>query len=51
MNIKTFEALKEAKDTLNSLLGEFRTGKIVGERLRKELKHIQKQITIISENQ
>ena len=50
MNIKTFDAVKEAKDTLNSLLGEFSTGKIVGARLKKELEHIQKQITIISEN-
>ena len=51
MNIKTFEALKEARQTLDRLLGEFVSGELVGYRLKKELKHIKKQITIISENQ
>tara|TARA_B100000519_G_scaffold167035_1_gene151173 strand:- start:52 stop:216 length:165 start_codon:yes stop_codon:yes gene_type:complete len=38
--------LDEAKKTLDRLLGEFRTGVLVGGRLKKELEHIRKQITI-----
>ena len=47
MNPQKLEALRESKETLNSLLAEFRTGKIVGARLKKELEHILKQITIL----
>ena len=39
--------LNEAKETLDDLIGEFRTGTIVGGRLKKKLEHIRKQITII----
>ena len=38
--------LDEAKKTLDRLLGEFRTGVLVGGRLKKEIEHIRKQITI-----
>ena len=38
--------LDEAKETLDRLLSEFRTGELVGGRLRKELEHIRKLITI-----
>ena len=40
------KALNEAKETLDRLLGEFRTGTIVGGRLKRELEHIKKQIII-----
>ena len=39
--------LDEAKETLDRLLGEFRTGEIVGRRLRLALAHIKKQIIIL----
>tara|TARA_R100000654_G_scaffold1058_1_gene3990 strand:+ start:493 stop:675 length:183 start_codon:yes stop_codon:yes gene_type:complete len=39
--------LNEAKETLDDLIGDFVTGELVGERLRKRLLYIKKQITII----
>ena len=45
-NPKKIAALKEAKETLDSLLGEFRTGEIVGRRLRLALEHIKAQVII-----
>ena len=47
---KALEALNEAKETLDGLLAEFRTGTIVGGRLKKKLEHIRKQITILENN-
>ena len=44
---KKHEAIQEAKNTLNNLLGGFRTGEIVGRRLRLALEHIKKQIEIL----
>ena len=41
---KEYEALQEAKNTLNDLLAKFRTGEIVGRSLRLALEHIKKQI-------
>ena len=43
--------LDEAKETLDLLLGEFRTGKIVGRRLRLALEDIKKQIIIAEQEQ
>ncbi len=43
--------LDEAKETLDHLLGEFRTGKIVGRRLRLALEDIKKQIIIAEQEQ
>ena len=43
--------LDEAKETLDSLLLEFRTGEIVGRRLRLALEHIKKQIIIAEQEQ
>ena len=40
------KALNEAKETLDSLIGDFVTGELVGERLRKQLLHIKEQIII-----
>tara|TARA_Y100000817_G_scaffold45842_1_gene32001 strand:- start:3408 stop:3566 length:159 start_codon:yes stop_codon:yes gene_type:complete len=45
-NPEKIAALKEAKETLDSLLGEFRTGEIVGRRLRLALEHIKAQVII-----
>ena len=47
---KKHEAIQEAKNTLNNLLGGFRTGELVGRKLRLALEHIKKQIEIL-ENQ
>tara|TARA_R100001509_G_scaffold37762_1_gene20373 strand:+ start:402 stop:584 length:183 start_codon:yes stop_codon:yes gene_type:complete len=44
---KMSKALNEAKETLDSLIGDFVTGELVGERLRKQLLHIKKQIMIV----
>ena len=43
--------LDEAKETLDRLLGEFRTGEIVGRRLRLALEDIKKQIIIAEQEQ
>ena len=43
--------LNEAKETLDSLLGEFRTGELVGRRLRLALEHIKQQIIIAEQEQ
>jgi exonuclease VII small subunit len=43
--------LDEAKETLDRLLGEFRTGELVGRRLRLALEHIKKQIIIAEQEQ
>ena len=43
--------LDEAKETLDRLLLEFRTGEIVGRRLRLALEHIKKQIIIAEQEQ
>jgi len=43
--------LDEAKETLDRLLGEFRTGKIVGRRLKLALEDIKKQIIIAEQEQ
>ena len=51
MNKESFEAIQEAKETLDSLLGEFRTGEIVGRRLRLALEDIKKQIIIAEQEQ
>ena len=45
---KEYEALQEAKNTLNDLLAKFRTGEIVGRSLRLALEHIKKQIEILA---
>ena len=47
MDKESFEAIQEAKETLDRLLGEFVSGKLVGFRLKKELEHIKKQIIIL----
>ena len=44
---KEYEALQEAKNTLNDFLAKFRTGEIVGRSLRLALEHIKKQIEIL----
>ena len=43
--------LDEAKETLDRLLGEFRTGELVGRRLRLALEDIKKQIIIAEQEQ
>ena len=43
--------LDEAKEILDRLLGEFRTGEIVGRRLRLALEDIKKQIIIAEQEQ
>ena len=48
-NPKKIAALKEAKETLDSLLGEFRTGELVGRRLRLALEHIKTQVIILED--
>ena len=48
-NPEKIAALKEAKETLDSLLGEFRTGELVGRRLRLALEHIKTQIIILED--
>jgi len=50
MNVKSFMAFKEARTTLDRLLSEFRTGKLVGGQLKKDLEHLREQISIL-ENQ
>jgi len=50
MNMKSLEALVNARETLDRLLGEFVSGELVGFRLKKELENIKKFI-IIAENQ
>ena len=47
MIFKTVDAIREAKETLDRLLGEFVSGELVGMRLKKELEHIKKQIIIL----
>ena len=47
MIFETVDAIREAKETLDRLLGEFVSGELVGYRLKKELKHIKKQIIIL----
>ena len=47
---KEYEALQEAKNTLNDLLAKFRTGEIVGRSLRLALEHIKKQIEILEKS-
>ena len=51
MNMKSLEALVNARETLNRLLGEFVTGELIGYRLKKELEHIKKQIIIVEEQE
>ena len=43
--------LDEAKETLDRLLGEFRTGELVGSRLKKELIYIRRAIIIAKQEQ
>jgi len=47
MDKESLEAIQEAKETLDRLLGEFVSGQLVGFRLKKELEHIKKQIIIL----
>lgn len=47
---KKQKALNEAKETLDRLLGEFVSGELVGYRLKRELEHIKKQITIAEDS-
>ena len=47
MIFETVDAIREAKETLDRLLGEFVSGELVGYRLKKELEHIKKQIIIL----
>ena len=47
MKNKKHEAIQEVKNTLDDLFGGFRTGEIVGRRLRLALEHIKKQIEIL----
>ena len=48
---KMTRPLDKAKETLDRLLGEFRTGEIVGRRLRLALEDIKKQIIIAEQEQ
>jgi hypothetical protein len=43
--------LDEAKETLDRLLGEFRTGELVGSRLKKELIYVQRAIILAEQEQ
>ena len=43
--------LDEAKEILDRLLGEFRTGELVGSRLKKELIYIRRAIIIAKQEQ
>ena len=47
MQNKKHKAIQEIKNTLDDLLGGFRTEEIVGRRLRLALEHIKKQIKIL----
>lgn len=43
--------LDESKEILDRLLGEFRTGELVGSRLKKELIYIRRQIILAEQEQ
>ena len=50
--IKNYQKpLDEAKQILDRLLGEFRTGELVGGRLKKELIYIRRAIIIAEQEQ